>query len=148
MEGVSCELRRLVLVPRYDPIIVVHYVGEGDPPAAIDRHRVAYVGTEVSWVHAIHGNGTPPARDGVVGLNPYGCPSEGVELHDGEALHVRVVGLVPHPKVLGWVGQMADSHLEVAVLDDRDDKAAVWGDLHPLNEGMIAGPGDLSHAFD
>ena len=93
-EGGSCELRHLILA-----VVVVHHVGEGDTPAAIDRHRVAYVGAEVTWVNAIFGNVKIAVRDGGLGPDPYGGPSEGVELHDGEALHVRVVCLVPN--VLG-----------------------------------------------
>ena len=93
-EGGSCELRHLILA-----VVVVHHVGEGDPPAAIDRHRVAYVGTEVTWGECHLRERKIAIRDGGLGPDPDGGPSEGVELHDGEALHVRVVGLVPH--VLG-----------------------------------------------
>ena len=46
-------------------------------------------------------------------------------------MHVRLVPLLD----LG--AGVAGGHEQVAELDDRDDEAAVRGDLHPLDVGVL-----------
>ena len=46
-------------------------------------------------------------------------------------MHVRLVPL----RDLG--AGVAGGHDQVAELDDRDDEAAVRGDLHPLDHGIL-----------
>ena len=83
-EGESCELRHLVIA-----VVVVHHVGEGDPPAVIEGQGVLDPGAD------------PPAVEGsdtlgsvLVCPHPDGGPCEGVDLDDREAVHVRLVRLL------------------------------------------------------